>query len=316
MTIKSLLLGSAAALAAVSGAQAADAIVAAEPEPMEYVKVCDAYGTGYFYIPGTETCLQITGFIRYRGDYNFNTKAYDGKFDYELYFNAKNDSEYGTVYSLLRFLGNSTNNSSMTGTADGYFGIGGLEIGLFDNQWARFFGYGGHLINGAGYSYGFGSNQYVSYTADLGGAKVVGAIDFIAANKPGYVLAAKGSMGDWTAGLGFAYDSSAKGYTIKGMAQGDVGIANLKLMAFYANKANYYNGSAYKGFSLLASASVAVTDTFAIEASTQWTQSPNQWWIAGGFDWTVASGFRVETEVAYKTSTKTTTGIFRVRRSF
>ncbi|MDG3580708.1 porin, partial [Rhizobium sp. YJ-22] len=53
MNIKSLLLGSAAALAAVSGAQAADAIVAAEPEPMEYVRVCDAYGTGYFYIPGT-----------------------------------------------------------------------------------------------------------------------------------------------------------------------------------------------------------------------------------------------------------------------
>jgi hypothetical protein len=59
MNIKSLLLGSAAALAAVSGAQAADAIVAAEPEPMEYVRVCDAFGTGYFYIPGTETCLKI-----------------------------------------------------------------------------------------------------------------------------------------------------------------------------------------------------------------------------------------------------------------
>ncbi|MBY5807028.1 porin, partial [Rhizobium ruizarguesonis] len=55
MNIKSLLLGSAAALAVVSGAQAADAIVAAEPEPVEYVRVCDAYGTGYFYIPGTET---------------------------------------------------------------------------------------------------------------------------------------------------------------------------------------------------------------------------------------------------------------------
>ncbi|WP_200954108.1 porin, partial [Ensifer sp. Root142] len=61
MNIKSLLLGSAAALAAVSGAQAADAIVAAEPEPMEYVRVCDAFGTGYFYIPGTETCLKLSG---------------------------------------------------------------------------------------------------------------------------------------------------------------------------------------------------------------------------------------------------------------
>ena len=64
MNIKSLLLGSAAALAAVSGAHAADAIVAAEPEPMEYVRVCDAFGTGYFYIPGTETCLSISGYVR------------------------------------------------------------------------------------------------------------------------------------------------------------------------------------------------------------------------------------------------------------
>ncbi len=65
MNIKSLLLGSAAALVAASGAQAADAIVAPEPEAVEYVRVCDAYGAGYFYIPGTETCLRVHGYVRY-----------------------------------------------------------------------------------------------------------------------------------------------------------------------------------------------------------------------------------------------------------
>src|SRR5580765_4092832 len=65
MNIKSLLLGSAAALIAVSGARAADAVVVAEPEPAEYVKICDVYGSGYFYIPGTETCLRIGGYVRY-----------------------------------------------------------------------------------------------------------------------------------------------------------------------------------------------------------------------------------------------------------
>src|ERR1700761_3806984 len=69
MNIKSLLLGSAAALAAVSGAHAADAIVAAEPEPLEYVRICDAYGAGYFYIPGTETCLKIGGKVRTEGEW-------------------------------------------------------------------------------------------------------------------------------------------------------------------------------------------------------------------------------------------------------
>ena len=65
MNIKSLLLGSAAALVAVSGARAADAVVIAEPEPVEYVRVCDVYGTGFYYIPGTETCLRVGGYVRY-----------------------------------------------------------------------------------------------------------------------------------------------------------------------------------------------------------------------------------------------------------
>ena len=65
MNIKSVLFGSAAALIAVSSAHAADAVVVAEPEPAEYVKICDVYGAGYFYIPGTETCLRVGGYVRY-----------------------------------------------------------------------------------------------------------------------------------------------------------------------------------------------------------------------------------------------------------
>jgi hypothetical protein len=68
MKLKSLLLGSAAALVAVTGAQAADMPIA---EPVEYVRICDAFGTGFFYIPGTDTCLKISGYVRievYAGD--------------------------------------------------------------------------------------------------------------------------------------------------------------------------------------------------------------------------------------------------------
>ena len=64
MKLKSLLLGSAAAMFVVSGANAADAVFAAEPEPMDYVKVCDTYGNGFHYIPGTETCLKFSGYVR------------------------------------------------------------------------------------------------------------------------------------------------------------------------------------------------------------------------------------------------------------
>ena len=61
--VKSLLLGSAAGLAAIAGAQAAD-LPAKKAVAVEYVRVCSAYGAGFFYIPGTETCLRIGGRVR------------------------------------------------------------------------------------------------------------------------------------------------------------------------------------------------------------------------------------------------------------
>jgi hypothetical protein len=60
--VKSLLLGSAAGLVAVAGAQAADLPVKAKP--VEYVKVCSLYGAGFWYVPGTDTCLKIGSFVR------------------------------------------------------------------------------------------------------------------------------------------------------------------------------------------------------------------------------------------------------------
>lgn len=59
---KGLLLGSAAALVSMASAQAAD-LPAREAGPIEYVRVCDAYGSGFFYVPGTDTCLKIGGLV-------------------------------------------------------------------------------------------------------------------------------------------------------------------------------------------------------------------------------------------------------------
>jgi hypothetical protein len=36
---------------------AASASAQGVPHPVDYVRVCDAYGAGFLYIPGTETCL-------------------------------------------------------------------------------------------------------------------------------------------------------------------------------------------------------------------------------------------------------------------
>jgi hypothetical protein len=73
--VKSLLLGSAAGLVAVSAGQAADLPVKAKP--VEYVKVCSLYGAGFYYMPGTDICLKIGGYARaettYHSNGNFNT---------------------------------------------------------------------------------------------------------------------------------------------------------------------------------------------------------------------------------------------------
>ncbi len=63
MNLKSLLWGTAAAITGFSTAEASDFILI-EPEPNETVRVCDVYGSGFFFIPGTETCLKFSGFVR------------------------------------------------------------------------------------------------------------------------------------------------------------------------------------------------------------------------------------------------------------
>src|SRR4051794_6696062 len=121
MNIKSLLLGSAAALVAVSGARAADAVVVAEPEPVEYVRVCDVYGTSFYYIPGTEICLKVGGYVRYDigagelfGDISSegdDTWQKRGRF--ALRMDARTETELGTLQGLVQINFNWSTHSSV-----------------------------------------------------------------------------------------------------------------------------------------------------------------------------------------------------------
>ena len=70
---KSLLLGAAAGLVGVASASAADLPARTKGPAVEYVRICDAYGTGYFYIPGTETCLKVFGQVR--AEYRFGSQG-------------------------------------------------------------------------------------------------------------------------------------------------------------------------------------------------------------------------------------------------
>ena len=60
--MKSILLGSAAGIVAVASAQAAD-LPTKKAAPAEYVKICNVGGMAGFVIPGSDTCLKISGYV-------------------------------------------------------------------------------------------------------------------------------------------------------------------------------------------------------------------------------------------------------------
>ncbi|ADV13927.1 porin [Mesorhizobium sp. M7A.F.Ca.US.014.04.1.1] len=202
MNIKSLLLGSAAALIAVSGARAADAVVVAEPEPAEYVKICDVYGAGYFYIPGTETCLRIGGYLRYDmgvGDSGSLDGAnnvpdhMDGGTNDTWYKNMRftlrtytgQETELGTLktFTETRFqFGNSSgdytdqtpaNNGWQAGNKTttlnfAWIQLGGLRVGKDETVYDQFIGYAGNVIQDTLIPYGVKDTNLISYYFDAG----------------------------------------------------------------------------------------------------------------------------------------------------
>ncbi|MGF3026072.1 porin [Methylobacterium aquaticum] len=107
--VKSLLLGSAAGLTVVAGAQAADLPIK-KAAPVEYVRVCSAYGAGFFFVPGTDTCLRVSGRARFEAGYsqgysrsgnNGDLMGYRGLG--RLNLDARTQTAYGTLRAFVRF---------------------------------------------------------------------------------------------------------------------------------------------------------------------------------------------------------------------
>ncbi|RFC63574.1 porin [Fulvimarina endophytica] len=153
MNIKSLLLGSAAALVAVTGARAADVIVPMA-EPTDYVRVCDVYGEGFYYIPGTETCLRVGGYVRFKyavagaveNDAGVNFLRNSEGDDYQagtqvrvrLDFDAREETELGTLRAKARVQATNSltaaySNDRQYGMDQGFIQLGGLTMGYLDS---------------------------------------------------------------------------------------------------------------------------------------------------------------------------------------
>ncbi len=128
--VKSLLLGSAAGLVAVTAGQAADLPVKAKP--VEYVKICSLYGAGFYYMPGTDMCIKIGGWTRAEFVYGpVNGSLTWGPFA----GNANNLDSTSSAFRARGYITADAREQTAYGTARAYIDVGintndaGLQVG-------------------------------------------------------------------------------------------------------------------------------------------------------------------------------------------
>ena len=197
-TVKTLLLGTAAGLVAVAGAQAADMPVKAAP--VQYVKICSLYGDGFYYIPGTDTCLKMGGYLRVQAEYNAggggvpvgdsaggmapqglftrdNTNDINYRVRGAISWDVRQQTEYGTLRSYIRF---GAENTTPTATGGGttfnpfwdraFIQFAGFTVGR-SQSFFDLFTYGGaysyHNVRVSGDTGASGQNLW-AYTAQFG----------------------------------------------------------------------------------------------------------------------------------------------------
>lgn len=258
--VKSLLLVSAAGVVAASGAQAADLPVKAKP--VEYVKVCSLYGAGFYYVPGTDICMKIGGYVRYQvsaGEGNsisfgpfdrssgFNTRStYNSDYAQRVRVNFTYDTRQQTAYGTLRtylLLGWTHDTpSTAIGPAPGvYFNRGFIQIAGFTfGKSTSFFDFGSTAA--VAYNAGFLNTSDTGDTGQVGAAYTAqfgngfsGTISVEQSRRsstvftvPGGSLASVGSGGTgtgWASGMGGPVQDNLGGATA---SRPDI-VANLRI---------------------------------------------------------------------------------------
>jgi Porin subfamily len=120
--VKSLLLGTAAGLFAVAGAQAADMPVKAKP--VLYVKICTLYGDGFYYIPGTDICLKLGGYVRSQHYVNYGNNATNTPFFGTNVFDTRIGPQTSWTHRARSLISVDTRQQTEYGTLRTYFTVG------------------------------------------------------------------------------------------------------------------------------------------------------------------------------------------------
>jgi hypothetical protein len=299
-------------MAVVSGAQAADAIVAAEPEPVEYVRVCDAYGTGYFYIPGTETCLKIDGYVRFQvnfGEDLAGTASWDAFTRAQLQFTAKSDTEYGTLTGLIALRTNADSPDSRDTFIDvAYLDVAGFRAGYFYSWWDD--GLSGETDVLASNDTNHNSIRYQyeggSFAAGISVDELEGSMADIADDPQGVGIAAQVSakFGGVSAYLLGGYDTEAEEGAIRAIVTAEIGPGTLGLAGVWASGSNaYYEESEW---AVAAEYAVKVTDKLKITPAVQYFDNYGFDLVADDFgdDNAWKAGLTVDYQIAENLSSK------------
>jgi len=146
---------------------------------VEYVKVCSEFGDGFYYIPGSDTCLSINGYVR--ADYYWydpESRADDGtKFfgSAKVNFDARTATEYGTLRSLISlkysggdsYSGNDSRSKAGIYADKAFIQFGGLTAGLATSFYDYYDSEAGNTIRGSYFS-SAKTTHLLAYTAAFG----------------------------------------------------------------------------------------------------------------------------------------------------
>ncbi|MBY5365476.1 MULTISPECIES: porin [Rhizobium] len=340
MNIRMVLLASAAAFAASTPVLAADAIVAAEPEPVEYVRVCDAYGTGYFYIPGTETCLKIEGYIRFQvnvGEDVGGDSDWDAVTRGQVQFTAKSDTEYGPLTGVIVMQFNADNATDQDAILDSaYLDVAGFRAGLFYSWWDD--GLSGEtddigsvvtLHNSMRYQYESGT-FYAGLSVDELEDGVYKAGE--EANNVGVAFGVGGTAGAFSYQVTGGWDFDNEDGAIRAMGTVDIGPGTLGLAGVYSSGPNSYYSSAE--WAVAAEYAIKATDKLKITPAVQYYGNyfggskvvpddfdglGDAWKVGLTVDYQIVDNFYAKASVQYldpDDGDDSTTGYFRLQRSF
>ncbi|MCR5860488.1 porin [Mesorhizobium sp. J428] len=325
-----ILLSSAFGALGAMPAWSADAVMLPEPEPVEYVRICDAYGAGFFYIPGTETCLAMSGYVYYQigaesrgvGDTPPLTFHPGDQFNEGFYktvrarvnFDARSQTDWGTLRSFIRLEAN------WNGAGDGpafvdqaFIELGGLRMGYTESAWTSTQGGGVSNFPGShswsGLGYGYQQRPLIAYTYTAGNG-FYGTLSL-----EDDTLAGDGYMPDVVAKVGvnqgwggawaqFGYDESflgTDGYAAKlglHLNMPNMPGSSLRLIGTYANNANIYSTGQFDAisseWSILASYNQQFTETLGVSVAGHYYNN-----LHAGLATTGINAYAAETSVVW-----------------